>query len=312
MTPRQTYGIKAPPGDMNPQRWERLKAVFADAMERDTTRERTAFIYDSCADDTTLRLEAASMVLQAEALLNEAEDPFEECSANAATTLRRDDASQIGKRLGAYEILREIGRGGMGTVYLAARADGQFQKQVAIKILKRGTDTDEVLRRFAVERQILAKLDHSNITRLLDAGTTQDGLPYFIMDYVEGVPITELAHKQNLSLADRLHLFLKVCFAVEFAHHNGVIHRDIKATNILVKSNGEPKLLDFGIAKMLGSPDDDVTSPVERRITPRYSAPELCRSEPVTPAADVYSLGLVLLELITDENVPGGTCAKTV
>src|SRR3954471_16932408 len=239
MTPRQTYGIKAPPGDMNPQRWERLKAVFADAMERDTTRERTAFIYDSCADDTTLRLEAASMVLQAEALLNEAEDPFEECSANAATTLRRDDPSQIGKRIGAYEIVREIGRGGMGTVYLAARADGQFEKQVAIKLLKRGTDTDEVLRRFSAEQHILARLDHLNIARLLDAGTTDDGLPYFVMEYVAGEPVTRFLLHNPLSIAERLELFLKICAAVEVAHRSHVIHRDLKAKNILVTPEGE-------------------------------------------------------------------------
>jgi serine/threonine protein kinase/Tfp pilus assembly protein PilF len=252
------------------------------------------------------------LLRQAEALLTGDTDTLEQFAEFAATRLRSEEPDRMGGRVGAYVIVRQLGRGGMGAVYLGERADGQFEKQVAIKILKRGTDTDEVLRRFAVERQILAKLDHPNITRLLDAGTTQDGLPYFIMDYVEGVPITELAHKENLSLADRLHLFLKVCSAAEFAHRNGVIHRDIKATNILVKGNGEPKLLDFGIAKMLGSPDDDVTSPVERRITLRYGAPELSRSEPVTPAADVYSLGLVLLELITGENVPGETHAKMV
>ena len=288
-----------------PLQWYRLKEILANALEESSPERRATTLRESCADDTML-------LRQAETLLAGDTDTLEQFAEFAATRLRTEEPDRMGERVGAYVIVKQLGRGGMGAVYLGERADGQFQKQVAIKILKRGTDTDEVLRRFAVERQILAKLDHSNITRLLDAGTTQDGLPYFIMDYVEGVPITELAHKQNLSLADRLHLFLKVCFAVEFAHHNGVIHRDIKATNILVKSNGEPKLLDFGIAKMLGSPDDDVTSPVERRITPRYAAPELCRSEPVTPAADVYSLGLVLLELITDENVPGGTCAKTV
>src|SRR3954463_8112107 len=130
-------GITLPGSEMNAVRWERLKAVFADAMERDTTRERTAFVRDACADDTTLRLEAESMLSQAELLLQEADDPFEECANDAAITLRRDDPSQIGKRIGAYEIVREIGRGGMGTVYLAARADGQFEKQVSIKLLKR-------------------------------------------------------------------------------------------------------------------------------------------------------------------------------
>jgi serine/threonine protein kinase len=196
----------------------------------------------------------------------------------------------------------------MGGVYLGERADGQFEKQVAIKVLKRGTDTEEVLRRFAIERQILARLDHPNITRLLDAGTTQDGLPYFVMDYVDGAAITDFAQEQKLSLPDRLRLVLKVCSAVEFAHRSGVIHRDIKPTNILVRRNGEPKLLDFGIAKLIQpGVADDLTSSVERRITPRYAAPEQSRREPVTQAADVYSLGLVLLELITDENAPSET-----
>jgi eukaryotic-like serine/threonine-protein kinase len=288
-----------------PSQWHRLKEILANVLEQNSPERRATTLRESCADDTTL-------LRQAEVLLAGDTDTLEQFAEFAATRLRSEEPDRIGERVGAYVIARQLGRGGMGAVYLGERADGQFEKQVAIKILKRGTDTDEVLRRFAVERQILAKLDHPNITRLLDAGTTQDGLPYFIMDYVEGVPITELAHKQNLSLADRLHLFLTVCFAVEFAHHNGVIHRDIKASNILVKSNGEPKLLDFGIAKMIGSPDDDVTSPLQRRITPRYAAPELSRSEPATAAADVYSLGLVLLELITDQNVPDETCAKTV
>jgi len=288
-----------------PSQWYRLKEILANALEQSSPERRATTLRESCAGDTTL-------LRQAQTLLAGETDTLEQFAEFAATRLRSEEPDRMGERVGSYVIVGQLGRGGMGAVYLGERADGQFEKQVAIKILKRGTDTDEVLRRLAVERQILAKLDHPNITRLLDAGTTQDGLPYFIMDYVEGVPITELAHKQNLSLADRLHLFQKVCFAVEFAHRNSVIHRDIKATNILVKSNSEPKLLDFGIAKMLGSPDDDVTSPVERRITPRYAAPELSRSEPVTPAADVYSLGLVLLELITDENVPGETCAKMV
>jgi len=287
---------------MNPQRWERLKAVFADAMERDTTRERTAFIYDSCADDTTLRLEAASMVLQAEALLNEAEDPFEECSANAATTLRRDDASQIGKRLGAYEILREIGRGGMGTVYLAARADGQFEKQVAIKVLKRGTDTDEVLRRFSTERHILARLDHPNIARLLDAGTSDDGLPYFVMEYVAGEPVTRSLLHTPLSIRERLELFLKICAAVEVAHRSHVIHRDLKPKNILVTKEGDPKLLDFGIAKLLEQDDAlENTSVTQQRLTPICASPEQARGEPVTCASDVYALGALLYEMLAGQ-----------
>lgn len=290
-------------GEMHPRRWERLKLVFADAMERDTPSERTAFIHDSCADDTTLRLEAESMVAQAEALLRESEDPFEECSNNAASTLRRDDPTLIGTRMGAYEIVGEIGRGGMGTVYLAERADGQFQKQVAIKVLKRGTDTDEVLHRFSIERHILARLDHPNIARLLDAGTSNDGLPYFVMEYVVGEPVTRFLLHHVRSIRERLELFLKICAAVEVAHQNHVIHRDLKPKNILVTEQGEPKLLDFGIAKLLESDASalDNTSVTQQRLTPLCASPEQARGEPVSGASDVYALGALLYEMLTGQ-----------
>jgi eukaryotic-like serine/threonine-protein kinase len=280
-----------------PAQWHRLKEVLANALEETSPERRATTLRESCADDTTL-------LRQAETLLAGDTDTLEQFAEFATTRLRSEEPDRNGERVGAYVIVSQLGRGGMGAVYLGERADGQFEKQVAIKILKRGTDTDEVLRRFAVERQILAKLDHPNITRLLDAGTTQDGLPYFVMDYVDGIPITEFAQAQKLPLPERLELFLKVCSAVEFAHRNGVIHRDIKPTNIVVRPNGEPKLLDFGIAKLLqAGAAEDLTSPVERRMTRRYAAPEQTRLEPVTLTADVYSLGLVLLELVTDEKI---------
>ena len=288
---------------MNALRWDRLKAVFADAMERDTTSERTAFVRDACADDTTLRLEAESMVLQAELLLQEGDDPFEQCAETIATTLRRDDLSEKGKRIGAYEIVREIGRGGMGTVYLAARADGQFEKEVAIKLLKRGTDTDEVLRRFSAERHILARLDHPNIARLLDAGTTDDGLPYFVMEYVAGEPVTRFLVHNPLSIRERLDLFLKICAAVEVAHRNHIIHRDLKAKNILVTEEGEPKLLDFGIAKLL-EPEAaayENTAVDQQRLTPVSASPEQARGDPLTSASDVYALGALLYEILAGQ-----------
>jgi serine/threonine protein kinase/TolB-like protein/tetratricopeptide (TPR) repeat protein len=285
---------------MNPQRWERLKAVFADAMERATTGERTAFIRDVCADDTTLRVEAESMLAQAELFLQEADDPFEQCADTAATTLRRDDdPSQIGKRIGAYEIVQEIGRGGMGTVYLAARADGQFQKQVAIKLLKRGTDTDEVLYRFQREREILARLEHPNITRLLDAGTTDEGLPYFVMELAIGEPIAAYAAKRKLALVDRIGLILTVCDAIEHAHAQGVVHRDLKPTNILVTTDGAVKVLDFGIAKIAAKTDEqELTSLPERRFTPIWASPEQTAGEPGTALSDIYSLGLLLYHCV--------------
>jgi serine/threonine protein kinase len=190
----------------------------------------------------------------------------------------------------------------MGAVYLAQRADGQFTKRVAIKVLKRGTDTDEVLRRFRMERQILANLEHPNITRLLDAGTTTDGLPYFVMELIEGTPITRFVQQQKIDVKGRLHLFLKICSAVDLAHRNQIIHRDIKPTNVLVKADGEPMLLDFGIAKLLNIDSGDATTKMtERRLTAAYAAPEQVAGQPATTVTDVYSLGALLYELLTDK-----------
>ena len=198
-----------------------------------------------CGTDTTLRYEV-------EKYLKNSGQNFEACAEKIRETiLNKLPSERIGHRLGAYRIVQEIGRGGMGTVFLAARADGQFEKQVAIKLLKRGTDTDEIVRRFRAERQILAKLEHQSIARLIDAGTTDDGLPYFVMEYVSGKPITTFIREHGLTIPERLELFLKVCAAVEHAHHDHIVHRDLKPSNILVTAEGEPKLLDFGIAKLL-------------------------------------------------------------
>src|SRR5438876_1048327 len=191
----------------------------------------------------------------------------------------------------------------MGTVFLAERADGQFEKQVAIKILNRGADTAEILRRFRAERQILARLDHPNIARLLDAGTTDDGLPYFIMDYIVGEPVTRFAIAQRLSTRQRLELFLKICAAVEFAHRNLVVHRDIKPNNILANAEGEPKLLDFGIAKLLAKDEDaaQLTTEAQQHLTPICASPEQAKGDPVTVATDIYSLGALLYEMLSDQ-----------
>ena len=191
----------------------------------------------------------------------------------------------------------------MGTVFLAARADGQFEKQVAIKLLKRGTDTDEIVRRFRAERQILAQLEHQSIARLIDAGTTSDGLPYFVMEYVSGQPITTFICEHGLTIPERLELFLKVCAAVEHAHRDHIVHRDLKPSNILVTAAGEPKLLDFGIAKLLEPGEDglDVTVTNQQRFTPACVSPEQARGEPVTIASDIYALGALLYEILTDK-----------
>ena len=281
--------------------WEQLKSILADAMEQKTAQARAAFIQRACDGDTTLLREGESLLNEAERMLSANEDEFDDCAENLSTLRRRDEPSASGQRIGAYEVIEEIGRGGMGAVYLAERADGQFSKQVAIKILKRGTDTDDILRRFAAERQILARLDHPNIAHLLDAGTTDDGLPYFVMEYVSGVPATQFVRDRQLPVVERLKLFLKICGAVEFAHKHYIIHRDLKPRNILVTPEGEPKLLDFGIAKLVAANESgvDVTVTAQQHLTPNCASPEQARGEKVTAASDIYALGALLYELLT-------------
>lgn len=275
---------------MTPKVWERVKNLVADALEK-PEKERGAFVSES-GEDTTVRREAQSMLAQSA-------ERLEACAENLTEPIKHN-GSLVGERIGAYRIVREIGRGGMGAVYLAQRADGAFEKQVAIKVLKRGTDTDEVLRRFHAERQILARLSHPNISNLLDAGTTDDGLPYFVMDYVDGKPITKYAEEQKLSINRRLELFRIVCSAVGYAHQNLVVHRDLKPSNVLVTASGEVKLLDFGIAKLVQESESDVTLTIHRRMTPEYASPEQVQGNPVTTVSDVYSLGVFLYELLTD------------
>ena len=283
---------------MTPERWQQVKTTLAAALEQPNASERAAFVARECAHDNALRREV-------ESLLAQPDDDFELVSGTIGiANADRVNSADEGRRIGNYELIRELGRGGMGTVWLARRADQQFEKLVAIKLLKRGTDTDEVLRRFQAERQILARLEHPNIARLLDAGTTQEGLPYFVMEYVEGLPVTQFCGENGLTIEQRLRLFLKICGAVQFAHQNLVVHRDLKPGNILVPREGEPKLLDFGIAKLL-APDKtilDVTIAEHQRLTPAYASPEQVRGEPITTVSDVYALGTLLYELLTEKN----------
>lgn len=278
---------------MNTSRWEQVKSVLGHALERADSAERASFLAHACADDTSLRREV-------ESLLQHASDRLDTCAAQLSIGGGLEGTPAIiGRRIGAYEIVRELGRGGMGAVYLATRADREFQKQVAIKLLKRGTDTDEVLSRFRAEREILARLEHPNIARLLDGGTTDDGLPYFVMEYVAGARITDYCFAHALGVADRLKLFLKVCGAVQFAHQNLIVHRDLKPANILITIDGEPKLLDFGIAKLLDPTHSlEVTAVDRQRLTPAYASPEQVRGEPITTGSDVYALGALLYELL--------------
>ena len=231
------------------------------------------------------------------------DEPPRAAAADVAELHER--ASRVGERIGPYKTLRRIGRGGTGSVYLAVRDDDEYQRRVAIKVVRRGMATSDILRRFRGERQILASIGHPNIAHLLDGGSTEDGLPYFVMEYIEGEPITVYCDRNRLSVEERLELFCQVCSAVQVAHQNLVVHRDIKPGNILVSSDGVPKLLDFGIAKLLNpelsSGSHDPTMLELRVMTPEYASPEQMRGGAITTASDVYSLGVLLYELLTGQ-----------
>ncbi len=277
---------------MTSERWQRIEALFEQTLEAPAA-ERPQFL--RAIDDAELRREVESLLHaheQAGTFLEEPDHFFTSQSFEA-------DTLSPGQIIDRYRVIREIGRGGMGAVFLAERADDEYRKQVALKLIKRGMDTESVLRHFRNERQILAGFDHPNIARLLDGGTTEGGLPYFVMEYVEGLPIDEYCNTQALSVIERLKLFREVCAAVSYAHRHLVIHRDIKRSNIVVTVEGAPKLLDFGIAKILQHDNEPLaTITGMRMMTPEYASPEQIRGQPVTTASDVYSLGLVLYELL--------------
>ena len=282
-----------------PEKWEQVKELFALALERDP-EERSSFLRQACAGDDSLRTEVESLLSS----FDGAATFLEDCPAAdlASAQSRAMTGKMTGKRIGAYRIIREVGQGGMAVVYLAERADDQYRKSVAIKMLKPETQKDEVLRRFRIERQALAGLDHPSIVRLLDGGSTEEGLPYLIMEYVEGVRIDEYCDTHRLSITGRLQLFRAVCLAVQYAHEALVIHRDLKPSNILITQEGVVRLLDFGIAKVLNpqwSPDTTLTRTDWRPMTPEYASPEQLRGAPVTKATDIYSLGILLYELLT-------------
>jgi serine/threonine protein kinase/tetratricopeptide (TPR) repeat protein len=286
---------------MSSDRWQRLNEIFHSALALDPA-ERSAFVDKACVGDDALRRESLAMldaheraeldlgaIERLDAALDEADDP--------------GSPGLVGLRLGAYRISAEIGRGGMSSVWLADRVDGGFDQHVAIKVIKRGMDTAQVLEAFRAERQILASFDHPNVARLIDGGTTDDGLPYFVMEHIQGQPIDEYADEQRLSIQERLALFLQVCDAVSYAHQRLIVHRDIKPQNILVTASGVPKLLDFGIAKALQQAGDQREQGTHtlsgfRPLTPEYASPEQFEGRPTTTQTDVYSLGVVLYELL--------------
>src|SRR5262245_12725082 len=273
---------------------DRVARIFGEALERPAA-ERRAFLDAACASAPELRAEAESLLAaheQAGGFLDEIDTAREAALLDATA----EPEPLAGQRVGAYRLLRELGRGGMGVVYLAERAEGGFEQRAAIKLVKRGMDTDAILRRFLRERQILASLEHVNVARLLDGGVTADGRPYFAMEYVDGEPLTVYCDTYRLAVEQRLRLFEDACRAVQHAHGKLVVHRDLKPSNMLVTSDGQLKLLDFGIAKLLVEEDDAtaLTQAGSRVLTPAYAAPEQVRGEPVTTATDVYALGVVL------------------
>lgn len=302
---------------MDAERWTRVEQLCQAALERDE-REQAAFLASACGSDQELRREVESLLVhrhKADTFL-EAGAMDAAAQAFAADGLRNPmDASRwIGRLIPPYRCVAKIASGGMGDVFRAVRADGTFDKQVAIKLIQGARSTDYFLSRFQNERQILATLDHPNIARLLDGGSTEEGLPYLVMEHIQGLPIDEFCTQKNLDTRERLELFRTVCSAVQFAHQNLVVHRDLKPSNILVTADGVPKLLDFGIAKILNPMDRDDSSQqtmtLMRMLTPDYASPEQVRNEPISTVSDVYSLGVILYVLLTGQSpyrVPTGS-----
>lgn len=299
---------------MTPERWSKIESLFLEAIDR-APAERAAFLESIRADDETLYRQVQSLLVH-----YEAEPAFLETSfvGLEVRPVEAETATVEDGRIGPYRLVRTLGRGGMGTVYLAERVDGQFDQQVAIKVLRRGLDTDDVLRRFLAERHVMASLQHPHIARIFDGGTTDDGRPYFVMEYVDGIPLTAYCDAHRLSVDVRVRLFRQVCTAVQAAHRNLIIHRDLKSSNILVAEgdDGVPqvKLLDFGIAKLLEPNRAGHVVPrtrTERRLlTPAYASPEQVKGTSLTTASDVYALGIVLYELLTGRrpySVPSGS-----
>ena len=283
---------------MTPERWIRVREIL-DASLAHKPDTRPSFVEEACAGDYELKREIESLIES----LEDAGTLLEEPASVPEDVLSESllDSVAVGRYIGPYRIIEVVGRGGMGAVYRAIRDDGHYRKEVAIKLVRSDRENDFMVQGFRRERQIMAGLDHPNIAGLLDGGSTEDGAPYFVMEYVPGLPIDEYCDSHRLAIAERLHLFRTVCSAVQYAHESGIVHRDIKPGNILITPQRTPKLLDFGIAKLL-DPDTSrpsVSGQTQRLMTPEYASPEQIRGEPITPATDVYSLGVLLYELLT-------------
>ncbi|HLZ98470.1 MAG TPA: serine/threonine-protein kinase [Steroidobacteraceae bacterium] len=293
---------------MEPEHWRRISAVFDQACDL-PEGERASLLDRSCGADGDFRREVQRL-LDADAAGDVLDDRVPRMrNAVAVEWVRENEAAPVGAIIGSWRMLREVGRGGMGVVMLAERMDGQFEQRVALKLIKRGMDSEAVLVRFLRERQILARLSHPNIARLLDGGLSADGRPYFVMEYVDGAPILEYCTRLSLGLRARLECVLQICAALQFAHRQLVVHLDIKPSNVIVTEGGEVKLLDFGIAKLLGAEHADpalqTRTHVQRPLTPGYASPEQLLGEPVSTATDVYGVGCLLYELLTDRRASG-------
>jgi non-specific serine/threonine protein kinase/serine/threonine-protein kinase len=288
---------------VTPERYHQVKSLFQLVLEQPAA-QRPAFLERACGADKQLYQQVRELLAADSTndsfLEKPAITPLSQILADAAA----DSQDPMPRQIGPYAMQKLLGSGGMGAVYLAHRADKSFTKQVAIKVIHRGMETDRILQRFRRERQIIASLDHPNIARLLDGGATDDGRPYIVMEYVDGMPINTWCDQKRLSTDKRLRIFLQVCDAIQYAHQNLIIHRDIKPGNILVRADNTAKLLDFGIAKIMnpdiaGAATPDKTATSLRLMTPQYASPEQVKGEPVTTASDVYLLGIVLYELLT-------------
>nr|PZN80246.1 MAG: hypothetical protein DIU56_03800 [Pseudomonadota bacterium] len=283
---------------ITPERWQRMQEIVERALALDPDT-RSHFVDSECGEDAELREQVLSLLL---AVDDDSDGLEERVEAAIAETIRGPDVP-VGRMAGPYRLCELIGRGGMGAVFLAERADDEFRHRVAVKIVASGILQGRAASRFRSERQILARLEHPNIARLLDGGRMEDGTPYLVMEYVQGVRIDEYCATRGLDVRARLKLVQQVCAAVHYAHQNLVVHRDLKPSNILVTDDGVPKLLDFGIAKLLDTEPFGVTLALtrvrERMLTPEYASPEQIRGEPIGTATDVYGLGVLLYELLT-------------
>lgn len=298
-----------------PDRWPAVEAILDRALDL-PTGERAEFVREASGDDLALRNAVLEWLAACEAPTLFPDAPAAIFAAQLVPEITRAPAAEsetTGERIGPFRVVRLLGKGGMGAVYLAERSDGQFQQRVAVKLIRGGAGDDERLhRRFLEERQILARLDHPHIATFIDGGVTREGRPYFVMQCVEGVPIDRYCDEHALSVEKRLELFLSVCDAVEYAHARRIVHRDLKPSNILVTADGQAKLLDFGIAKILDVErgDTGLTRTGERLLTPEFASPEQVRGEAVSPASDVYSMGVLLHRLLSGQG-PYGRDART-